>query len=357
MQGAYLQGVKEELRLIAHSFYRLSLLIFLPLGAFALIVIIFKAGVLESLPIAIVDSDHSKSSRELIHKLNSTKTLQVAYRLESPKEAIELLKNAKVYGVIIIPYRFEKELYTLMQPHLSVMINTQFILVGKIIQSSLLDTLRDAHAPIKLQVRPFFNLYQNYFLFLVSAILPALWQIFIAIMTVVSFGEVIKQKREKALFKEAIVLPIIAKLTPYTLYFTLLGIGYIFFIYGVMSWPFEGSMALMIFSIFITVIAYEMIALFFLVLTFDYARTLSLVAAYTAPAFAFLGVTFPTHSMGDLALFWRNMLPISHYMMLQISQANYGGFRGDDLYNILAIGAFWLLIIPIFIRLKLRLHT
>ncbi|MNG04544.1 ABC-2 family transporter protein [compost metagenome] len=56
----------------------------------------------------------------------------------------------------------------------------------------------------------------------------------------------------------------------------------------------------------------------------DPARALSLAGAYTAPGFAFMGVTFPVSAMGDFAQFWRSLLPISHYVELQVGQANYG---------------------------------
>ncbi len=65
-------------------------------------------------------------------------------------------------------------------------------------------------------------------------------------------------------------------------------------------------------------------SLFFL-LGRDEARGLSLAAAYAAPGFAFIGVTFPATDMGLPALVWRSLLPVTHYVEIQIHQANYGG--------------------------------
>ena len=56
----------------------------------------------------------------------------------------------------------------------------------------------------------------------------------------------------------------------------------------------------------------------------DAARALSMAGALTAPGFAFMGVTFPTSAMGSFAEGWRSLLPVSHYIELQIGQANYG---------------------------------
>lgn len=350
----FFQTFREEISAIVGSIYKIFLLVFLPLSGFVLIVLIFKIGVLQNLPVAVVDNDHSPLSRNFIYKLDSTRTLSIAYKPTSAKEAVELLKSTKVYGVVIIPKNFEKDLYTLTQPNLDVMLNTQYILVGKIIKSTLADTFKDPTSAIQLQITPFFNVYQNYFVFLVSAILPAMWQILIVIVTLVSFGEMIKNKQEKAFFGSHIVLKTIAKLTPYTLYFMILGMGYIFYIYGEMGWIFEGSITVVTIVMFITIVAYQIIALFFLVVGFDYARALSLGAAYTAPAFAFLGVTFPVQSMGVFATTWKNLLPISHYMAIQISQANYGVFSTEDVKHLLAIVTFYSLGFVVYIRLKQR---
>jgi len=51
---------------------------------------------------------------------------------------------------------------------------------------------------------------------------------------------------------------------------------------------------------------------------------MSFAGAFTAPSFAFMGITFPVDDMSSLAQFWRSLLPISHYIELQVSQMNYG---------------------------------
>jgi ABC-2 type transport system permease protein len=258
------------------------------------------------------------------------------------------------------------------------MINTQYILVGKIINAALSQTLlfsaaevefvqdltqtsnrelskRDLN-PIGLQASSFFNTYQNYFLFLVSALLPSVWQIFIVVVTLVSFGSLFKEHKEREFFYDQYIFArIIGKLLPYTLTYTLLGILFLFFIYGSMGWVFEGSFAVTIFAQFLTVIAYQGIALLFFVTGFDYARSLSLGAVYTAPAFAFLGVTFPVYNMNGFALFWRDMLPISHYMELQISQANYGAELFLELERLSTIALFFVVYIPVYFMFKRRL--
>jgi len=368
-----------ELLEIKASLYKLLLVTLLPLGSFALLIVIFSKGVATDLPIVVVDHDKSKLSKRVLFNLDATSTLKIKYRVESTQEAIKLIKATKAYALVEVPSHFSRDIYLHKQPKVTAFLNTQYILIGKIITASLVESIatsagevafvknlasaqntqksKEMITPIALQITPFFNTYKNYFLFLVSALLPAVWQIFIVVATIVSFGTLFKEKKEQEFFAGGYMkTKIIGKLLPYTFAYMLLGIGFLMYIYGTRGWVFQGSFALMLFAMFLTVVAYQVVALLFFVTGFDYARSLSLGAVYTAPAFAFLGVTFPTSSMNSFALFWRDLLPIAHYMEIQISQANYGADVFLESERLWYIFAFSFLIIPVFMRFKKRLE-
>ena len=368
----------KELGEIKNSYYKLALLTLFPFTVFALMIAIFYQGVAFDLPINVVDNDKSEFSRKLLSNIDASSTIKIASEKFNTKDAIEELQSSKVYGSIIIPAHFMRDTLLKKQPEVTAILNTQYILIGKIFKAALIETVggsagvieyvndvsssqnstlaRRSVTPIGLQITPFFNTYKNYFLFLVSALLPAIWQIFIVIVTIVSFGTLFKEKREKEFFGSSYIASrIVGKLLPYTFIFTLMGAFLLLYFYGTLGWVFEGSFVVTIFGMFLTVVAYQVVALFLFVTGFDYARSLSLGAVYTAPAFAFLGVTFPTSNMNDLALFWRDLLPISHYIELQISQANYGANIFLEIDKLLILGAFWLLFIPIVWRFKKRL--
>jgi ABC-2 type transport system permease protein len=190
---------------------------------------------------------------------------------------------------------------------------------------------------------------------LVSALLPSIWQIFIVIVTVISFGTLVKEKKDKDFFNTKYIFSkILGKLFPYTIAFMILGVGYIFYIYGVKNWYFAGSFGITFFAMFLTIVGYQAVALGLFVTGFDYARSLSLGAVYTAPAFAFLGVTFPASNMNQFASFWRDILPVSHFIEIQISQANYGAPVWYEVTNLTHLFLFWLVFVPVVIRFKKR---
>ncbi len=369
----------HELQEIKNSWYRLILLTLLPIFSFGFLVVIFYKGVATELPIVVVDNDKSDISRRVLFNIDATATVEIKYRVTDLSSALNLVQTSQAYAIVEIPAHFKRDILLQKQPKVTVMLNTQYILIGKIVKAALLESIMhsageveylknlvttqnseesiNAITPIGLQVTPFYNTYKNYFLFLVSALLPSIWQIFIVIATIVSFGTLFKAGREREFFSsEYIGMKILGKLFPYTIVYFLLGVGFVAYIYGTLGWVFQGSFTVTFFAIFLTVIAYQSVALLFFVTGFDYARSLSLGAVYTAPAFAFLGVTFPVDSMNGFSVFWRDLLPVSHYMELQISQANYGVDIFMELDKLLAIALFSLALIPVYFRFKQRLQ-
>ena len=214
-----------ELKSIKDSWYKIFLISVLPLLSFGLIIAIFNAGVVRELPIAVVDQDKSALSRMLLRNIEASPTLQIVSIPNSTKEAVNLVKNTQAYALIVIPKNFSKDTLLQKNPSVTAMLNTQYILVGKIITSALTTTIMsssaqveyvknlverqnpdaaiDAISPIGMQVTPLFNLYQNYFYFLVSALLPAMWQIFIVIATLVAVGtRMFKYNIERVIFSK-----------------------------------------------------------------------------------------------------------------------------------------------------------
>jgi len=380
MFGVLNAAIVQEMLSIKNSLYKLLLITLLPILSFTFLITIFGKGVATELPIVVVDKDKSEISRQLLFNIDASSTLKIAYRVQSTKEALTLVKASKAYALVIVPKNFKRDILLQMQPKVTAMLNTQYILIGKILKAALLESVlysgaeveyvknllhnqntqesKSSLTPIALQITPFFNTYKNYFLFLIPAILPAILQIFVVIATIVSFGTLFKEGKEEEYFGNSYIkTKIIGKLLPYTLAYFILGVAYLLYIYGTLGWIFEGSLAITIFGMLLMIIAYQGLALLFFVSGFDYARSLSLGAVYTAPAFAFLGVTFPESSMNGFATFWREVLPISHYVQLQISQANYGGDIYLDINKLLVLAAFSLVYIPVFMRFSKRLSS
>ncbi len=114
------------------------------------------------------------------------------------------------------------------------------------------------------------------------------------------------------------------KLCPYTLVFfmTALLTGVLLFL--VFRIPFPGDAFYMLCATFLFIVACQGVGLLFVSLTANMRLSLSLAAFYSAPAFAFAGVTFPVFAMPLPGRVWSNLLPLTHYLKILVDQSTRG---------------------------------
>jgi len=91
-----------------------------------------------------------------------------------------------------------------------------------------------------------------------------------------------------------------------------------------LGWRPQGNILWLAAGMALMVLAVQSMATLILSLVANKVRALSLCAAYLAPAFAFMGMTFPRGDMNMLARWWGNLMPSTHYMELQVAVADHG---------------------------------
>jgi len=360
---SFLQSIKNEWQLICRDAWLKALLFWVPVLLALIIWGVFSTGIAHDLPIGVVDKDNSSISRSLIRNYSASPTLSVVKHFNSTEQADTALKEGSIYAFVIIPHALEKNTLLGKSPQVTAFYNSQFILIGKLVSSALLsahgtyvaqlETLKNlvnAHGqvtqalgealPISYQITPLFNANTHYGQFLVAAVIPAMWQILIIATTVIVLATPLRNTTLESWIENLHFSDLLIKLIPYILVFWLQGIIYISVFYGALHWPMHGSWLLLIFAQFLLVIACASVATLLFFITLDVTRAMSLVAGFAAPAFAFMGVTFPTTDMPVLAQFWRALLPISHYINIQIQQVNYGSSFINTTNSLLALVSF-----------------
>lgn len=325
------------------------MLTLIPLSVFVIIIVIFHSGVVRDLSVVLVDEDNSKTSRLIAFELDANSVVDITSQTTSMLEAKKLILQNRAYAIIYIPPNFEKDVYLKKVPSLDVFINKQFILIGENLESEIkkslismmiyadvvnkmikvknIDIAISQENPIQIQQNSFFNSYNNYFLFLVAALIPAIWQIFVMLNTIIAFGSTYEKKAQLSWFNRAsknTFIAILAKMLPTTIVMFLWGVLFLGYFYFYLPWGFEGSFTFMLLTLFVTTLAYQAVALFLFSVTFDYVMTLSASAFYAAPAFAYLGITYPVENMNTFATIWHHLLPISYYIQIQLQQASFG---------------------------------
>ena len=338
--------------------------IVMPLLLGGIIYMTFIQSVPRGLSIGIVDEDNSTFSKDLIFEIRSSPTFKVEKNYASIHAAKNDLASGKIYGLVVLPYGLQRHLKSGLEQKIAFYYNTQFILIGKALDNALLQIIttqnvkleagRDliksqniklalSHSlPISFKINAFFNPKNSYAQFLVTLILPCLWQILLALglLNLISFK-----------IKNTIDFFVRIGFNLFVMIFWAMVMVFMFW-----SWGFVvlGDLNLVFFGFLMLGLAISGVVLLLQSILQDTLKSLSLVAAYTAPSLAFAGVTYPQGAMENFGLFWSQILPISHFMKLYFQQTNYDGSILDGLQIIAPMSIFLLLIPLAFLIYRLK---
>jgi len=337
----------SQWQVLKHDRWLVSSLTWIPVLLALSIWWIFSQGIARDLPIGVLDLQQSALSRQLIREFDATPTLQVSHTFTDINTAKNAFISNDIYAYMVIPKNFDRDIYIANAPQVTVFYNSQYILVGKLINSAVLQAHGTFNAQIatlkqlskgnsnqlaalskavgiRTQITPLFNKNSNYAQFLVSAIVPALWQISIVVSTILFLTANYRFYGLKKMAANNTLKKLIGISAFYTPFFIIQGLAFLIWFYYLLNWPMEGSLLPLFFAQLVTVVACMVMGALFFFLTLDPARAMSFAGAFSAPSFAFMGVTFPVTDMNPIAEFWRALLPISHYIEAQISQVSYG---------------------------------
>lgn len=333
--------------LLRRDGWLLACLTWLPITLAVTIWWIFSGAIVHHLPVGVVDLSHSQLSRQLQRHIDATPTLAVTRHYQTVAEAKQDMVTSDIYAVVVIPAQFDKSVYRARQPQVTTFYNSQYILVGRVISSAVTQAIGTLNAeigvvrtlshgnqtmqgamgqvlPIQTQITALFNKNTNYAQFLVSAIIPALWQIVVVVSTILILSANTRIYGLQRWLGQRPFLRLSRTLLRYYPIFILQGAAFLLWFYHVLQWPMHGDLLVLILAQMVTAIGCMIMGAAFFFLSLDPARAMSFAGAFTAPSFAFMGITFPTSDMGSIAQAWRSLLPVSHYIEVQVSQVSYG---------------------------------
>ncbi|PWI34123.1 multidrug ABC transporter permease [Vibrio albus] len=337
----------SQWHVLKHDKWLLSSLTWLPVFLAVTLWWIFSQGLVCDLPVGIVDLENDTVSRTLVRQLDATSVMAVTSAYPNVYEARQALIAGNIYAYAVIPRHFTRDIYNNTPPQISVFYNSQYILVGKQINSAVnqaygtfntqagalkqlskgQQTFSGAAGqalPLRSQITPLFNLNSDYAQFLVSAIVPALWQIFIVVSTILWLTANYRIYGSKTMLGPQPVRRFISLCRFYLPFYLLSGFGFLSWFYTGLKWPMAGSLFPLIYAQLLTAVACIIMGSLFFFITQDPARAMSFAGVLTAPSFAFMGITFPATDMPLPAEIWRNLLPVSYYIEAQIGQSSYG---------------------------------
>ena len=333
---AFAASLRREWRLLRGRPWDLAMVSWVPLLALLLMVWIFSAGLVQRLPVAVWDQDHSALSRQLVRMLGATPGLAVQSQVLNASEAQWALQSMNAYAVVQIPPDFARDIKRGQGADVVLMHNAQLATHSSLIQRDLRQVVGTLSAGVEMQARAkrgdpaqalrvrmepirtnlvsLFNISTNYEQFLAAALIPALLHILGMTAGAWSVG---RELRDRTLGQWMAEAAGPGKPGWSAIAGALAGRGW---------HPGQGAASLawvalaLLLLIAVSLAAGALLA----ALTLSLRTALSGAGLLSAPAFAFSGVGFPLLAMPDSARAWALSMPYTHYARLQIEQLQMG---------------------------------
>lgn len=111
---------------------------------------IYNNEVVREVPIAVVDNSHCQSSREFVRHVDASPDVRVAAYCNNLEEASRLVSRQEVYGIILLPEDFGRQLGRMQQAHVSVYCNMGLMLTYKAIFQTCTAVAADMNSHIQI---------------------------------------------------------------------------------------------------------------------------------------------------------------------------------------------------------------
>ncbi len=357
--------MRRETKRIADSWVLIFTTMIAPVSAFLIIIWLFSDGVVRDLPVGVVDMDHTAFSSKVTRMVDVAPVCKVICRPNTVDEAKKIMEAGKIDAIVVLPTDLEQKLLDNNAPVIAVYINNTNVVKGGALKSGLFTTLSTISAGVKVQVamkkgatpaqaiekaRPvkvnvhlLFNPFGNYSYFLVLGLLPLLAVVFIFLGSVYALGMEFKEGTASELIEMAgqkVGIALAGKMLPYTFLFFMDIMIMNILLLRTLGTPLHGSLLVILFSEFLLIISYQLLAILFLKLTANLRLSLSLGSAYTMMALTFSGLTFPSMAMPLIAKLFSLIFPYTFWLQIFMSQTLRGEPISETLYAFLAFIPF-----------------
>lgn len=128
----------------------LLFVILLPLAYPLLYSWIYNNEVVREVPVAVVDNSHSQTSREFVRHVDASPDVRVAAWSNNLEEASRLVARQEIYGIILLPEDFDRQLGRMQQAHVSVYCNMGLMLTYKAIFQTCSAVAADMNSHIQI---------------------------------------------------------------------------------------------------------------------------------------------------------------------------------------------------------------
>jgi len=331
----------REVRIMLHNpMYGCCMVVF-PILAMIFFTSLMDEGLPEDMPVGVVDLDNTTTSRSLIRRLDGFQSSKVVAHYTSVAEARRAIQENQIYAFLYIPKGTTDDLLASRQPMISYYYNLASIMSGSLLMKDLktISTLGSAGVgqatmrakgytqeqimaflqPIRIDLHQVGNPYTNYNSYLSTVFVPGIMMLFIFMISAYSLGMELKFNTGKewlAMADNRIVVAIIGKFLTQALIWLALIFFYEFYVFSILGFPHQGSVAMLILLAVLEVFAAQGFGIFAFGLMPSLRMSLSVCSLWAVLSMSMAGSAFPVMGMdGALqSLSW--LFPLRHYYMV-----------------------------------------
>ena len=343
---AFLASSARELRFLRTNPWELAVATWLPCLCITILAWLLSAGVVRKLPVAVVDDDHSATSRELTRLLDATPALAVTARPRTLAEAWPLVRTSNVFEVIYVPAGTMRDAVRGRSATIFAYFDATHPTAGQA-------AFRDASAavkemevrlaqheiarargvsavrapPILVQASTASNPTPSYEGYLLGLLFPAVILFAVCLSMTSAFGRELRDASAGEWLRasgDALIPASAGKAAPYLLLAALEGCAGIVWIAGLRGNGIHGSVVMLLLGQSALFAAYAASALLFVGLTRSMGEALSLANLFAGTALAYSGGTFPIDGAPKVAAVWNGIVPFATYVKLQAAQLSAG---------------------------------
>jgi ABC-2 type transport system permease protein len=326
--------VRKEFRQIRRDSRSLIFMIFIP----GLMLLLFGYALnfdVKHIPLAVLDQDGSRASRDLVDKFRTTEYFDLKAELQKSAEIDPLMGREEIRAALVIPVRFSEDLLAGRSPSVQLIVDgsnamsgtTAAGYAGAILQSySERVTLeavesrgiRGAGAPFAAEIRVWYNPELRSAKFLVPGLMAF---ILMVILTVSTAFSVVREK-ERGTMEQIMVSPvrpaelILGKLLPYVLIslasaHIVLLLGWVLFGVGI-----AGSYPLLLLSILLFLVCGlgQGIMISAITKTQQVAFLIAVLTTFL-PTFILSGFVFPVRNMPAFVQGVTYLVPAKYFLV------------------------------------------
>lgn len=345
--------IKDEFYFMLHD----SGVMLLMLGAIfiysTLYSLAYRNQVVRNLPVAVVDLNNTPTSRQFIRNFDESPNVTVEYTPTNLEEAKKLFYDRKVYGILLIPVHFEKEILGGEQTVVSIYADASYFLMYKQMFAAATSTIgyenivletgrfmannmseKDVKAlsePVLTETVKLYNRTEGYATF----VMPAIMILILQQTILIGVGLIGGTFREKRLYERLVDKDgnrfstssvVLGKTTAYFSFIAIVAFVVFGAFYKLFGYPTRGK-EIEVFMFFIPYILSSSFLALAISTLFKYRETAILVlVVWSIPFLLFSGVSFPQQGMPEWFFDFGKIIPsssaINGFIRLQVMGAS-----------------------------------